>query len=119
LAHLHNDAHGKNFSLPYSGIGTERIETRLASLYDTVGTIAYPELSGEMAVRIGDQYSSERVTPKDFEMLAEDAGLGRPLVKRRVSGLAGILLEQLPLIDVRNPAAEKVAQILGAARKPQ
>ncbi len=107
-----NDAHGKNFSVLYTGIGTGRAETRLAPLYDIVSTVAYPELSGEMAMRIGDQYSSESVTPKDFEKLAEDAGLGKPLVKRRVSELAEILLKKLPLIDAGNPAAEKVASIL-------
>jgi serine/threonine-protein kinase HipA len=107
-----NDAHGKNFSLLYTGIGTGRVETRLAPLYDIVCTVAYPELSGEMAMRIGDQYSSERVTPKDFEKLSEDAGLRNPLVKRRVSEFAEVLLEKLPLVDAGNPAAEKVASIL-------
>ena len=103
--------HGSR-SLLYPGMGTGRVETRLAPLYDIVSTVAYPELSGEMAMRIGDQYSSERVTPKDFEKLAEDAGLGKPLVKRRVSELAKSLLETLPAVDTGNPAAEKVASIL-------
>jgi serine/threonine-protein kinase HipA len=107
-----NDAHGKNFSLLYTGIGTGRVETRLAPLYDIVCTVAYPELSDEMAMKIGDQYSSERVTPKDFEKLAEDAGLGKPLVKRRISELAEDLLEALPAIDVGKPAAEKAALFL-------
>jgi len=31
-----NDAHGKNFSLLYAGIGTGRAEIRLAPLYDIV-----------------------------------------------------------------------------------
>ena len=92
--------------------GTGRVETRLAPLYDIVCTVGYPELSGEMAMKIGDQYSSERVTPGDFENLAEDAGLGRPLVKRRVSELAEDLLEALPAIDAGKPAAEKAASIL-------
>lgn len=107
-----NDAHGKNFSLLYTGIGTGRVEIRLAPLYDIVSTVAYPELSGEMAMKIGDQYSSERVTPNDFEKLAEDAGLGKPLVKRRVSELAGALLETLSVIDAGNPAAKKVASLI-------
>jgi serine/threonine-protein kinase HipA len=107
-----NDAHGKNFSLLYTGIGTGRIETRLAPLYDIVCTVAYPELSDEMAMKIGDQYSSKRVTPKDFEKLAEDAGLGKPLVKRRVYELAQALLETLQTIDVGKPAAEKAASLL-------
>ena len=107
-----NDAHGKNFSLLYTGIGTKRIEARLAPLYDIVCTVAYPELSNEMAMKIGDQYSSDRVTPKDFERLAEDTGLGKPLVKRRVSELAKVLLETLQAIDIANSAAEKVSSIL-------
>jgi serine/threonine-protein kinase HipA len=107
-----NDAHGKNFSLLYTGIGTKRIEARLAPLYDIVCTVAYPELSNEMAMKIGDQSFSERVTPKDFEKLAEDTELGKPLVKRRVSELAKVLLETLPAIDIGNSAAEKVSSIL-------
>jgi serine/threonine-protein kinase HipA len=107
-----NDAHGKNFSLLYRGTSTERVETRLAPLYDIVCTVAYPELSGDMAMKIGDQYSSERVTPKDFEMLAEDAGLGKPLVKRRVSELAEVLLESLPAVNTANSSVEKVGSIL-------
>jgi serine/threonine-protein kinase HipA len=107
-----NDAHGKNFSLLYTGIGTKRIEARLAPLYDIVCTVAYPELSNEMAMKIGDQYSSDRVTPEDFERLAEDTGLGKPLVKRRVSELARVLLETLQAIDIANSAAEKVSSIL-------
>lgn len=109
-----NDAHGKNFSLLYTGISTGRVETRLAPLYDIVCTVAYPELSGEMAMKIGDQYSSERVAPNDFEKLAEDAGLGKPLVKRRVLELAEALLETLLAIDASHPAAKKVKSILRA-----
>lgn len=107
-----NDAHGKNFSLLYRGMGTERVETRLAPLYDIVSTVAYPELSGDMAMKIGDQYSSERVTPKEIEKLAEEAELGKPLVKRRVSELAEILLETLLVIDASEPVAKKVASLI-------
>ena len=107
-----NDAHGKNFSLLYRGTATERVDTRLAPLYDIVCTDAYPELSREMAMKIGSQYSSDRVTPSDFEKLAEDAGLGKPLVKRRVSELSNALLETLPAIDTADTAAAKVSSIL-------
>src|SRR5262245_22571038 len=78
-----NDAHGKNFSLVYLDK-----EIRLAPLYDVISTIYYPELSTDMAMRIGRQYSSAKVTPRDFEQLAEDAGLAKPLVRRRVPELA-------------------------------
>jgi len=71
-----------------------------------------PENSQRNGHGVGDQYSSERVTPKDFEKLVADAGLGKPLVKRRVFELAEALLETLPAIDAGDPAAEKVATIL-------
>ena len=61
-----NDAHGKNFSLLYRDIGADGREIRLAPLYDLVCTIYYPEL----------ECSSGKVTPKDFERLAEEAGPG-------------------------------------------
>jgi serine/threonine-protein kinase HipA len=57
-----NDAHGKNFSLFYRGGGIEEPEIRLAPLYDVVSTVYYPELSPEMAMRIGKEYSPEKVT---------------------------------------------------------
>jgi serine/threonine-protein kinase HipA len=107
-----NDAHGKNFSLLYTGGGPEDIETRLSPLYDIVCTVYYPDLSREMAMKIGDQYSSERVTPKDFEKLADEAGLAKPLVRRRVPELAEILLERLPKIDTPNAASEQVAVLI-------
>lgn len=68
-----NDAIGRTSrcSTPASRQG--RAEARMAPLYDIVCTAAYRELSREMAMRIGGQYSSERVTPMDFEKLAEDA----------------------------------------------
>ena len=70
-----NDAHGKNFSLLYHGAGTTNQEIRLAPLYDVVSTTYYPDLSKGMAMKIGGEYSSDKVTPKDFEQLAEEAGL--------------------------------------------
>ncbi len=39
-----NDAHGKNFSLLYTGGGPEDVETRLSPLYDIVCTVYYPDL---------------------------------------------------------------------------
>src|SRR5208282_2736915 len=59
-----NDAHGKNFSLLYRGVATENPETRLAPLYDIVSTVYYPELSPDMAMKIGGEYLSEKVTAR-------------------------------------------------------
>jgi serine/threonine-protein kinase HipA len=107
-----NDAHGKNFSLLYHGVGAENLEIRLAPLYDIVSTVAYPELSRDMAMKIGGEYSSERVTPKDFEQLAGEAGLGKPLVRRRVQELADIVIASLTKVEIAHPVAANVAALI-------
>ena len=107
-----NDAHGKNFSLLYPGARTGDFQVRLAPLYDIVSTAYYPELSREMAMKLGGEYSSERVTPQNFEKLAEEAGLAKPLVRRRVPELADAILTALPTLDATNPVAEGVAALI-------
>ncbi len=107
-----NDAHGKNFSLLYHGIGTDTLQIRLAPLYDIVSTIYYPELSRDMAMKIGGEYSSENVFPVNFERLAVEAGLAKPIVKRRVPELAETLIATLAEVGIANPAAEAVATLI-------
>ncbi len=73
-----NDAHGKNFLLALlprrhgeSGDPMRR--------YDVVSTVYYPELGNDMAMKIGGDYSSEKVTGRNFEQLAEEADAGKGL----------------------------------------
>jgi serine/threonine-protein kinase HipA len=105
-----NDAHGKNFSLLYR-TGTENLEIRLSPLYDVVSTVYYPELSRDMA-SIGDEYSSEKVTAKNFEQLAQEAGLGKPLVRGRVVELSEKVIAVLAKVVVAHPVAEKVTELI-------
>jgi len=107
-----NDAHGKNFSLLYRGVGTANLDTRLAPLYDVVNTLYYPELSRDMAMKIGSEYSSENVAARNFEQLAEEAGLGKPLVRSRVAEIAERVVAGLAKVDVAHPVAEKVAGLI-------
>ena len=69
-----NDAHGKNFSLLYHGVGTANLEIRLAPLYDVVNTLYYPELSRDMAMKIGGEYSSEKVTAEGLRAAGRRGG---------------------------------------------
>ncbi len=107
-----NDAHGKNFSLLYHGVGTANQEIRLAPLYDVVSTSYYPELSKDMAMKIGGEYSSDKVRPKDFEQLAEEAGLARPIVKNRVPELAETLIANFEKAGIEHPVAQAVAAVI-------
>lgn len=107
-----NDAHGKNFSLLYQKVGTANQTIRLAPLYDVVSTLFYPELSKDMAMKIGGEYSSEKVLPGNFEKLAEEAGLAKPLVKSRVTELAELVIGNLEKVEIANPVAEGVVALI-------
>jgi serine/threonine-protein kinase HipA len=104
-----NDAHGKNFSLLYHGAGTQELQIRLSPLYDVVSTVYYPELSREMAMKIGGEYSSEKVTARNFDQLAEEVGLGRALVRSRVPEMAEKVISSLAKVEVAHPVAQKIA----------
>jgi serine/threonine-protein kinase HipA len=107
-----NDAHGKNYSLLYKPLGKGGRETRLSPLYDIVSTVYYSDLSRDMAMKIGKEYSSENVTARDFEQLAEEAGLGKALVRRRVPELADTVVESLAKVEIATATAEKVAALI-------
>jgi serine/threonine-protein kinase HipA len=107
-----NDAHGKNFSLLYKIQENGNRTIRLSPLYDIVSTAYYRELSRDMAMKLGREYSSEKITPRDFEQLAEEAGLGKAQVKRRVPELAAGVHDALAKIEIANPTAEKVAALI-------
>ncbi len=63
-----------------------------------------------MAIKIGVEYSSDRVTSRDFEKLAEEASLAK-LVRRRAPELAETMLAALSKIEIAHPAAEAVAAL--------
>ena len=102
-----HDAHGKNFSLLYHGMGTANQQIRFAP-----STTYYPELSKDMAMKIGREYSSDKVMPKDFEQLAEEAGLAKPIVRNRVPELAETVIANLDKAGIEHPVAEAVAALI-------
>lgn len=104
-----HDAHGKNFSLLY---GQGQAEVRLAPLYDLVCTIYYPDLSKKMAMKIGGECLLDKIFPRHFEKLAEEAGLAKPLVKRRVPELAAAVVAALKTLELSRPDTEKIVNII-------
>jgi serine/threonine-protein kinase HipA len=107
-----HDAHGKNFSLLYSYEIASGQMTRLSPLYDLLSTVYYPELAKKMAMKIGGEYLSDKVLPLHFEQLAEEAGLAKPLVKRRVSEMAEAVLVKIPTVAIEHPTAQAIAKLI-------
>ena len=58
------------------------------------------------------EYSSDEVTPKDFEQLAEEAGLSKPIVRNRVPQLAETVIANLDKVGIEHPVAEAVAELI-------
>ncbi len=108
-----HDAHGKNFSLTYhEGESLSGPDNRMAPLYDVLCTVYYPELSKKMAMKIGSEYISDKVLPKHFEQLAEEAALAKPIVRRRIPELAELILSKLPDVTTEHPTAIAVARLI-------
>lgn len=84
------DAHGKNFSILYAETGP-----RLAPLYDLLCTVRYPELSPAFAMKIGGEAKLEAMGAAAWTLFANQAGLGLPLVRRRVQELAELVPEKV------------------------
>jgi serine/threonine-protein kinase HipA len=82
------DAHAKNISLVHTPGGV-----RLAPLYDVLCTAAYPDLSTELALSIGDELHPDAITQIHFSDLASDFGLnagGFERVRRQLAGRVGV-----------------------------
>ena len=77
------DAHGKNFSFLHEGANA-----KLAPLYDLVCTLAYPDLSPEMAMKIGNERKPARVSQMNWRKLFEEVGFGQAAAQRRLSSVA-------------------------------
>jgi hypothetical protein len=65
-----------------------------------------------MATKIGCEYSSEKVLPKNFEKLAEEPGLGKPLVRERVAKLVETVVVALGKVEIADPVTEAVAALI-------
>jgi serine/threonine-protein kinase HipA len=107
-----NDAHGKNFSFVYRGEAGSGLQTRLSPLYDLVSTVYYKDLSPKMAMKLGGEYESARIFPQHFERLAEEAGLARPMVARRVVELGDSMLSALPEVGTDHRVMTAVANAI-------
>ncbi|MDE3155357.1 MAG: type II toxin-antitoxin system HipA family toxin [Acidobacteriota bacterium] len=85
------DAHGKNFSLLYEATGAS-----LAPFYDLLSTVAYPDLSPNLAMKIAKRATLEEMGPTTWSAFAEDIGLPASFVRRRVRELSDAVATKAP-----------------------
>lgn len=73
------DAHGKNFSLLYKGSKPE-----LAPAYDLLSTAIYPDMSKQMAMKIGGEYEPNEVCVRHFHRLTDDTKTAQSAMNRQI-----------------------------------
>ena len=108
------DAHGKNFSILYDEQGP-----RIAPLYDLLSTVIYPELSPRMAMTIGRRAALADMNADGWQVFAREAGIGLPLLRRRVAELseaaaetAGDVARQIEETSADPVAADELARLV-------
>lgn len=101
------DAHGKNFSLLYQSTGVS-----LAPFYDLLSTIAYPDLSPNLAMKIATRATIEEIGPTAWSTFAEDIGLPASFVRRRVRELSDAVSGHVPSLTASTALAELDAPAL-------
>lgn len=77
------DAHAKNISVVYHGTAAS-----FAPLYDLVSTSIYPELSREMAMKIGDDSAFKDIVRGSFARMAEQCAVSPKLILSRLDALS-------------------------------
>jgi hypothetical protein len=65
-----------------------------------------------MAMKVGGEYKPDRVSPRHFDQLADDAKLSKAAFRRRVVGLARLTVSKLPDVVSQDQVSEDVAQII-------
>ena len=83
------DAHAKNISLLHENGGVA-----LAPMYDLVSTAAYPQLTDELSLSIGDEFDPARVSLAEWGDLAIDLHLQPRAFGRERRRLASLIAEE-------------------------
>ncbi|MBR3071816.1 type II toxin-antitoxin system HipA family toxin [Fibrobacter sp.] len=100
------DAHGKNYSLIF-----QDNSVKLTPMYDTVCTLAYPNLTQKLSMKIGKHYEIQKVNQADFEMLGNQIGLKPKTILDTFNGLVEKIDNAFEIIK-NDPILKKHSDIL-------
>lgn len=106
------DAHGKNYSFLYS-----LNSRRLAPFYDLVCTLAWPQLSKIISMKIGSGKNLNEIRLHHFRKMAEECRLGWPMVRERVMMMSDKVCSSLSAMEFTDAVAhaemtERISEII-------
>jgi serine/threonine-protein kinase HipA len=87
------DAHAKNYSMLYDGP-----DRRLSPFYDLISTLAWPELSRSLAMKIHGSDSVNAFTVGDWKKMADKCGLAWPIVRERLAKVSDSVLAEVDAV---------------------
>lgn len=100
------DAHGKNFSLLYSG------GVRLSPLYDLLCTIYYKELDQKMAMKFGGEYHIQRIGLHEIDGLAEDAQYAKQGVYAIFGSLIDAIMSNIDALPLAHSVQSALVELI-------
>lgn len=111
------DAHSKNFSLLHRSSS----QIGLTPFYDMICTLAYPDLTTKMAMKIGSKYQNEEIFPRHFEQLCQEIQYSYLGLKQLINKLANSILiaaaeEKQNLLEM-NRDSQRVEKIIAVFNK--
>jgi len=106
------DAHAKNFSILYAD-GKRRI----TPLYDQVCTLAWPELSKSLSMKIGNAASLAEVSPEHFKQLSIEAKLSWPMLRERLTDLCQKTVDAIRSVEIPNSSPIAAETTLNRAER--
>lgn len=103
------DAHGKNFSVIYNNS-----KTLLAPAYDILCTAIYPDLSHNMAMKIGGYYNPDMIIPSRWEKLAKECNFSYTQLKKMIIKQAVKLPKIVDNISltIKTPTSKKISDFV-------
>ena len=66
-----------------------------------------------MAMKLGGEYSSGKVMPRNFEQFTEEVGLAKPMVRRRVTEIVEEIFSTLSAMEHLDGTAEAISRLIG------
>lgn len=87
------DAHGKNFSLLY-----QHNKPMLAPAYDLLSTAIYPDLSQNMAMKIGGKYKPNTLSRRHFYALMPKTQAAQAAMDRLIKKMTTTIVEAAPTL---------------------
>ena len=110
------DAHAKNISLLHVEGGV-----RLAPMYDVMSTAVYPQLNGDLALGIGDEFDPGKIGATQWTDLASDMGLNdaafeaeRVRLGELVLAEASKLAEEARAAGWHRPTLDAIRRVIAA-----